>query len=92
MAKNFTDGTGRSFEPNDADDLGKIDQIQGGEEFEERLWFTADGVYALERLAYENGEEFRGSRSQPGAPADSGRLFHLGLERGIGSTPDRRPP
>ncbi len=59
MAKNFTDGTGRSSESNDADDLGKIDQIQGGEEFEERLWFTADGVYALERLAYENGEEFR---------------------------------
>jgi hypothetical protein len=55
----LTDGTGRWFDPDQSEHLGRIDrdEVRGSEE--EYLWFTADGLYVLEKIKHEDSQEYR---------------------------------
>lgn len=57
--KSLTDGTGRWFDAETAELIGKIqrDNVRG--QYEEHLWFTPNGVYVLEKVNYENSECYR---------------------------------
>ena len=55
----LNDGSGRWFDPDHSEHLGLIDRndVRGSEE--EHLWFTTDGLYVLEKIKHEDGEEYR---------------------------------
>lgn len=55
----LTDGSGRWFDPDQSEHLGRIDRddVRGSEEA--HLWFTAEGLYVLEKIKHEDSEEYR---------------------------------
>ena len=53
----LTDGTGRWFSVDKADFLGHINQEDGGTQHEENLYYTAKGMFVIEKETYGQAQD-----------------------------------